>query len=66
MHPNQIKQWKDLPLTTMQDVFGIDKQTQSQLEVDIKHLRIKIGELTLKNDFLSGAFTNAGLLIGKR
>jgi transposase len=34
--------------------------------IDVKTLHAKIGELTLENDFLSGALTKAGLLGAKR
>ena len=34
--------------------------------VDVKTLHAKIGELTLTNDFLSGALGKAGLLSAKR
>lgn len=34
--------------------------------VDVKTLHAKIGELTLTNDFLSGALSKAGLLSAKR
>jgi transposase len=34
--------------------------------VDVKTLHAKIGELTLENDFLSGALSKAGLLSAKR
>jgi transposase len=34
--------------------------------VDLKSLHAKIGELTLENDFLSGALSKAGLLSAKR
>lgn len=34
--------------------------------VDVKMLCAKIGELTLENDFLSGALGKAGLLGGKK
>jgi len=34
--------------------------------VDVKTLHAKIGELTLENDFLSGALTKAGLLSAKK
>jgi transposase len=34
--------------------------------VDVKTLHAKIGELTLENDFLSGALGKAGLLGGKK
>lgn len=66
VHPNQIKLWKDQALAGMPDVFGADKQGKVEAEVDIKHLHAKIGELTLENDFLSGALTKAGLLSAKK
>ena len=34
--------------------------------VDVKTLHAKLGELTLANDFLSGALGKAGLLSAKR
>jgi transposase len=34
--------------------------------VDLKELHAKIGQLTLENDFLSGALTKAGMLSAKR
>ena len=34
--------------------------------IDLKTLHAKIGELTLTNDFLSGALGKAGLLSAKR
>ncbi len=34
--------------------------------IDLKALHAKIGELTLENDFLSGALSKAGLLSAKR
>jgi transposase len=34
--------------------------------VDVKTLHVKIGGLTLENDFLSGALDKAGLLSAKR
>ncbi len=47
VHANQIKQCKDQLL---------------EGAVDVKSLHAKIGELTLENDFLSGALTKAGVL----
>ena len=34
--------------------------------IDLKSLHTKIGELTLENDFLSGALGKAGMLTAKR
>ena len=47
-------------------MFGQDKSEAAASSVDLMSLHAKIGELTLENDFLEGAFTKAGLLIAKR
>lgn len=65
MHPNQIKQWKDQLLEGVAGVFG-DKPGSKEPEIDITSLHAKIGQLTLENDFLSGALDKAGLLPGAR
>ena len=47
--------------------FGGDAKNEAAAPaVDIKTLHAKIGELTLENDFLSGALGKAGLLGGKK
>ncbi len=62
VHPNQIKQWRDLLLEGAVDVFGREgKAAKPEPSIDIKSLHAKIGELTLENDFLEGALTKAGL-----
>jgi transposase len=67
VHVNQIKQWKDQLLEGATDVFGDDVKSEPALPtVDVKTLHAKIGELTLENDFLSGALGKAGLLSGKK
>ena len=43
-------------------MFGEEKQSDPAAAVDVKSLHAKIGELTLENDFLSGALGKAGLL----
>lgn len=48
---NQIKQWKDLLLDGVADVFD-DKPGSKVPEVDATSLHAKIGQLTLENDFL--------------
>lgn len=66
MHANLIKQWKDLLLEREIGVFGNEtKAKPAEPTVDVKTLHAKIGELTLENDFLTGALSKAGLLGGK-
>ena len=66
VHPNQITNCKSQLLEGAAGVFGQDKNEQKEAAVDLKGLHAKIGELTLENDFLSGALTKAGLLSAKR
>ena len=48
-------------------MFGLDAKPDSAAPaIDVKTLHAKIGELTLTNDFLSGALSKAGLLSAKR
>ena len=66
VHSNQIVQWKTQLLEGATAVFGSDARVAPQTAVDVKTLHAKIGELTLENDFLSGALDKAGLLSAKR
>ena len=66
VHPNQITQWKAQLEGGAADVFGSGSGTAAEPAVDVKALHAKIGELTLENDFLSGALGKAGLLGGKK
>jgi len=43
-------------------VFGDSLKAEPEPVIDVKTLHAKIGELTLENDFLSGALGKAGLL----
>jgi transposase-like protein len=65
-HPNQIATWKGQLLEGAAGVFGQEKPEGKEAAVDLKALHAKIGELTLTNDFLSGALSKAGLLSAKR
>ena len=62
VHPNQITQWRSQLLEGASGVFGGAASPDEAPVVDVKTLHAKIGELTLENDFLSGALGKAGLL----
>ncbi len=62
VHPQQIKQWRDQLLEGATGVFDAGPKKAIGPGIDLKTLHAKIGELTLENDFLSGALGTAGLL----
>ena len=67
VHPNQITTWKAQLLDGAAGVFGAGARSEAAVPaVYVKTLHAKIGELTLTNDFLSGALGKAGLLSAKR
>ena len=67
VHPNQITTWRSQLLEGAAGVFGAGPSDAAAAEpVDLKSLHAKIGQLTLENDFLSGALGKAGLLSAKR
>jgi transposase-like protein len=65
VHPNQITQWRTLLLEGASSVFGA-AAAETAPAMDVKTLHAKIGELSLENDFLSGALGKAGLLPSAR
>ncbi len=66
VHPNPIKQWRGQLLEGATGVFGKAPKKDAEPVIDVKTLNAKIGELTLENDFLSGALGKAGLLPSAR
>ena len=67
VHPNQITAWKGHLVEAASGLFGSGGAASDVAPaIDVKTLHAKIGELTLENDFLSGALTKAGLLSAKR
>ena len=66
VHPNQITTWRGQFLEGAADVFGGGRGAVGGGEIDVKTLHAKIGELTLENDFLSGALGKAGLASARR
>jgi transposase len=67
VHPTQVTAWKAQLLDGASGLFGSGSMAKdSAPTVDLKTLHAKIGELTLQNDFLSGALGKAGLLSAKR
>jgi transposase len=67
VHPTQVTAWKAQLLEGASGLFGSGSASKGTTPaVDLKTLHAKIGELTLENDFLSGALGKAGLLSAKR
>jgi transposase-like protein len=67
VHPTQVTAWKAQLLEGASGLFGTGSASkETATAVDLKTLHAKIGELTLENDFLSGALGKAGLLSAKR
>jgi transposase len=67
VHPNQITAWKSQLVEAAAGLFGSGGvASDPPAAIDVKTLHAKIGELTLENDFLSGALSKADLLSAKR
>ena len=63
IHPNLIAHWKTQLLENAAAAFGDGGKDD---EVDVKSLHVKIGQLTLENDFLEKALGRVGDPSAKR
>ena len=66
VHTNQITKWRAQLLEGAASVFGGTVTAAPEPPVEVSAMHAKIGQLTLENDFLSGALIKAGLLSAKK
>jgi len=58
VHPSQITEWKKQLLAHAADVFAKDRKPE--VGSSVRDLHAKIGQLSMENDFLSGALGRIG------
>ena len=54
VHVQQISAWKRQLLAQVSEIFENGADRRRDVEVEVKELHAKIGELTMERDFLSG------------
>jgi transposase-like protein len=64
VHPNQITEWKKQLLAHAEEIFS--KGGKIDQGPTVKDLHAKIGQLSMENDFLSGALVRIGDTSAKR
>jgi len=64
VHPNQITDWKKQLLEHAPEIFSHGRKPEQVPSV--KDLHAKIGQLSMENDFLSGALVRIGDTSAKR
>ena len=65
IHPNQVTDWKRQLMERAVQGFG-DASSATSSDPDLTKLHAKIGQLTLKHDFLEHALSKAGKLSARR
>jgi transposase-like protein len=65
VHPTQVTQWKTQLVEHAAAAFDAGA-VSPDLSPVVKELHAKIGQLSVENDFLSGALGKAGMLSAKR
>jgi len=63
-HPNRITEWKKQLLAHAEEIFS--KGGKIDQGPTVKDLHAKIGQLSMENDFLSGALVRIGDTSAKR
>ena len=64
VHPSQITEWKKQLLDHAPDIYS--RGSKPEQGPSVKDLHAKIGQLSMENDFLSGALGRIGNASAKR